>query len=205
MQPPDTDLQNRETFTRLAEQITDYSPEVLFRQELGELNFAQGIPLFKQINAFSKLVARKRWEQVPIEHMLTGIQKMAEVKNKLEAIKSFSTRGRSSPEPGRVGRRRDRFRPMASVCIRPFGHRGKQPSGHANVSSAPSIHSVRRVFPSTAGSQPCPPAPFRNPSRLRLTPELPFTRFWPFRIQASGTAAAPTGPWLSAVYHVRAC
>ena len=31
------------------------------------------------------------------------------------------------------------------------------------VSSAPSIHSVRRVFPSTAGSQPCPPAPFRKP------------------------------------------
>jgi hypothetical protein len=74
MQPPDTDLQNRETFTRLAEQITDYSPEVLFRQELGELNFAQGIPLFKQINAFSKLVARKRWEQVPIEHWLARPQ-----------------------------------------------------------------------------------------------------------------------------------
>ena len=35
--------------------------------------------------------------------------------------------------------------------------------------------------------------------------ELPFIRFWPFRIQASGTAAAPTGPWLSTVYHVRAC
>ena len=106
---------------------------------------------------------------------------------------------------GRVERRRDRFRPMASFCIRPFEHRGKQPSGHANVSSAPSIHSVRRVLPSTAGSQPCPPAPFRNPSRLRLTQELPFTRFWPIRIQASGTAAAPTGPWLSTVYHVRAC
>ena len=73
------------------------------------------------------------------------------------------------------------------------------------VSSAPSIHSVRRVFPSTAGSQPCPPAPFRNLSGLRLTPELPFTRFWPFLIQASGTAAVPTGPWLSTVYHVRAC
>jgi hypothetical protein len=69
----------------------------------------------------------------------------------------------------------------------------------------PSIHPVRRVFPSTAGSQPCPPAPFRNPSRLRLTQELPLVRFWPFRIQASGTAAAPTGPWLSTVYHVRAC
>jgi hypothetical protein len=37
-----------------------------------------------------------------------------------------------------------------------------------------------------------------------LTQELPFIRFWPFRIQASGTAAAPTGPWLSAVYHIRA-
>ena len=73
------------------------------------------------------------------------------------------------------------------------------------VSSAPSIHSVRRVFPSTAGSQPCPPAPFRNLSGLRLTQELPFTRFWPFLIQASGTAALPTGPWLSTVYHVRAC
>jgi len=28
----------------------------------------------------------------------------------------------------------------------------------------------------TAGSQPCPPAPFRNLSGLRLTQELPFTR-----------------------------
>ena len=55
------------------------------------------------------------------------------------------------------------------------------------------------------GSQPGPPAPFRNLSGLRLTPELPFTRFWPLLIQASGTAAVPTGPWLSTVYHVRAC
>ena len=58
---------------------------------------------------------------------------------------------------------------------------------------------------STAGSQPCPPAPFRNLSGLRLTQELPFIRFWPFLIQASGTTAVPTGPWLSTVYHVRAC
>ena len=39
---------------------------------------------------------------------------------------------------------------------------------------------------------------------LRLTPDLRFVRFWPFRIQASGTAAAPTGPWLSAVSHAHA-
>jgi hypothetical protein len=73
------------------------------------------------------------------------------------------------------------------------------------VSSAPSIHSVRWVFPSTAGSQPCHRASFRNPSRLRLTLGLRFIRFWPFLIQASGTAAVPTGPWLSTVYHTRTC
>jgi hypothetical protein len=72
------------------------------------------------------------------------------------------------------------------------------------VSSAPSFHAVRRVFPSTAEGQPHHPAPFRNLSGLRLTQDLRFNRFWPFRIQASGTAAAPTGPWLSTVYHVRA-
>ena len=59
--------------------------------------------------------------------------------------------------------------------------------------------------PVTAGNQPCPPAPFRSLLGLRLTQELPFARFWPFHIQASGTAAVPTGPWLSTVYHVRAC
>ena len=76
------------------------------------------------------------------------------------------------------------------------------------VSSAPSIHSFipyGGFSLSTAGSQPCPPAPFRNLSGLRLTQEVPFTRFWTFLIQASGTTAVPTGPWLSTVYHVRAC
>jgi len=66
-------------------------------------------------------------------------------------------------------------------------------------------YNVARHISSTAGSQPCPPAPFRNPFGPRLTQELPFTRFWPIRIQASGTAAVPTGPWLSTVYHARAC
>src|ERR1035437_5450313 len=57
----------------------------------------------------------------------------------------------------------------------------------------------------TAGSQPGPPAPFRILSGLRLTQKLPFTRFWPFLIQASGKTVVPTGPWLSTVHHVRAC
>ena len=42
---------------------------------------------------------------------------------------------------------------------------------------------------STARSQPCPPAPFRNLSGLRLTQDLPFARFWPFLIQASGCSS----------------
>jgi hypothetical protein len=97
------------------------------------------------------------------------------------------------------------IRPMTSNVSALSGGVAKGHQAIHFVSSAPSIHSVRRVFPSTAGSQPCPPAPFRNPSGLRLPQELPFIRFWPFRIQASGTAAVPTGPWLSTVYHVRAC
>ena len=96
------------------------------------------------------------------------------------------------------------FRPMTS---RVWALSGIVANGHQTMhfdSSAPSIHAVGWVFPSTAGGQPCHPAPFRNPSGLRLTQDLRFIRFWPIRIQASGTAAAPTGPWLSAVYHARA-
>jgi hypothetical protein len=73
------------------------------------------------------------------------------------------------------------------------------------VSSAPSIHSVRRVFPQYGWKSALSSCALPKPFGLRLTQELPFTRFWPFRIQASGTAAVPTGPWLSTVYHVHAC
>ena len=84
-------------------------------------------------------------------------------------------------------------------------------NGHQAIHFVCSALSIHSFIPyggfslNTAGSQPFPPAPFRNVSGLRLTQELPFTRFWPFLIQASGTAAVPTGPWLSTVYHVRAC
>jgi hypothetical protein len=73
-----------------------------------------------------------------------------------------------------------------------------------NVSSTPSIHSVRWVFPSTVGSQPCHPAPFRRyEAAFDAGPAV--RPFLAFLNQASGTAAVPTGPWLNAVYHVRAC
>jgi hypothetical protein len=72
------------------------------------------------------------------------------------------------------------------------------------VSSTPSYHAVRRVFPSTVGSQPRRSAPFRSRSRLRLTGSLRSFHSW-LCVQESRFAAVPTGPWLSAVYHVRAC
>jgi len=85
----------------------------------------------------------------------------------------------------------------------------------AHVSPAPSTHAVRWVFPSTAGR------------RLSQKPSLPHCGFARPRptvprsdhVQGSGSprraiplqsrwfvcACRPTGPWLSAVYHVHAC
>jgi len=72
-----------------------------------------------------------------------------------------------------------------------------------NVSSTPSNHPVRWVFPSTVGSQPCHPAPFRRcEAAFDAGPAV--HPFLAFLVQASGTAAVPTGPWLSAVCHIRA-
>ena len=106
---------------------------------------------------------------------------------------------------GRVERRRDRFRPMASFVSALSSIVANSPRVLPTFPPPPLFIPYGGFSPVPAGSQPGPPAPFRIPSRLRLTQELPFIRFWPFLIQASGTAAVPTGPWLSAVYHVRAC
>jgi hypothetical protein len=53
------------------------------------------------------------------------------------------------------------------------------------VSSTPSYHAVRRVFPSTVGSQPRRSAPFRSRSRLRLTRSL---RSFPFLALGPGVS-----------------
>jgi hypothetical protein len=53
-------------------------------------------------------------------------------------------------------------------------------------------------------TQPGRPAPFRDRLRPRLTPGLRSFRVW-LRVQTYRCAAAPIGPWLSTVYHVRAC
>ena len=68
-------------------------------------------------------------------------------------------------------------------------------NGHQAIHFVCSALSIHSFIPyggfslNTAGSQPCPPAPFRNLSGLRLTQELPFTRFYPFLIQASGCSS----------------
>jgi hypothetical protein len=115
---------------------------------------------------------------------------------------SFFTTERSSS--GRVGRGRARFRPMAS-----------------DVSALSSIvangHQVMPTFPPPPRfipygefspvrleTQPCRTVPFRRRLRPRLTPSLRSFRAG-LRVQAYRFAAGPTGPWLSAVYHARAC
>jgi len=105
---------------------------------------------------------------------------------------------------GRVEWRRAQFRPTASVVSALSSIVANNRQAMPNVSSTPSIHSVRWVFPSTVGSQPCHPAPFRRyEAAFDAGPAV--RPFLAFLNQASGTAAVPTGPWLNAVYHVRAC
>ena len=111
---------------------------------------------------------------------------------------------RRAPSSGRVEWGRAQFRPMAS-----------------NVSALSSIvangHQVMPTFPPPPlfipygefspvrlETQPCRAMPFRRRLRPRLTPSL--RSFWAWlRVQAYRFATGPTGPWLSAVYHPRAC
>ena len=105
---------------------------------------------------------------------------------------------------GRVEWGRARFRPMAS-----------------NVSALSSIvangHQVMPTFPPPPlfipygefspvrlGTQPGRTVPFRRRLRPRLTPRLRSFRAG-LRVPVYRFAAGPTGPWLSAVYHARAC
>src|SRR5262245_59536932 len=96
-------------------------------------------------------------------------------------------------QSGRVERRRDRFRPMASdvsalSSIVANGHQVMRRFLH------PLLSFRTAVFASTVGSQPRRPAPFRNRPRLRLTQSL---RSFPFLAQGPGVSnqAVPTGPW----------
>ena len=74
----------------------------------------------------------------------------------------------------------------------------------ACVSPTPSIHSVRRVFPSTAGSTPSRgnlplgfPQAFDPALAAHSVSGLTYPVLW--------SSGVPTGPWLSTVYHVRTC
>src|ERR1017187_939527 len=105
---------------------------------------------------------------------------------------------------GRVERRRDRFRPMAS-------------SVSALSSIAANGHQVVPTFPPHTLLIPYggfPPVRLEA-SLIILRPSAtgpgcvgcrtcgPF-RFW-LSVQAPRTTAVPTGPWRSTVYHLRAC
>ena len=49
------------------------------------------------------------------------------------------------------------------------------------------------------------PSTLPSPFRISFDAGLAIHPFLAFLIQASGIAAVPTGPWLSAVYHLRTC
>ena len=86
----------------------------------------------------------------------------------------------------------------------------------AHVSPAPLYHSVRWVCPSTVGSAAFYREPFRlaafDPRSASLRPpHLMSRRYYPLagaitlRLSVAGQPAAPTGPWLNPVCHVRVC
>ena len=95
-------------------------------------------------------------------------------------------------------RRRDRFRPMASFVSALSSVVANSPRVMPKFPPPPLFIPYGWFSLSTAGSQPCPPAPFRILSGLRLTQKLPFTRFWPFRFpvhrQSPGRASSFTQP-----------
>ena len=85
----------------------------------------------------------------------------------------------------------------------------------AHVSPVPSIHSVRWVFPNTAGRRLSQKPSLPRGGFARPRPTIPRSD----HVQGSGSppraiplqsrwfvcAYRPTGPWLSVVYHARAC
>ena len=94
---------------------------------------------------------------------------------------------------GRVARRRDWFRPMASAVsalssIVANGHQILPP-----FAPPPLIMPCGGFSLTTVGSQPRRLAPFRRRPRLRLTRSLRSFRAW-LCVQASRFAALPTGP-----------
>ena len=77
------------------------------------------------------------------------------------------------------------IRPMASNVSALSSVVAKGHQAIRFVSSTPSYHAVRRVFPSTVGSQPRRSTPFRSRSRLRLTRSL---RSFPFLALCPGVS-----------------
>jgi len=105
---------------------------------------------------------------------------------------------------GRVGWGRAWFRPMASnvSALSSIVANGHQVM--LTVPPPPRFIPYGGFSPVRLETQPCRPAPFRGRLRPRLTSGLRSFRVW-LRVQTYRFAAVPTGPWLSTVYHVRAC
>lgn len=105
---------------------------------------------------------------------------------------------------GRVEWGRARFRPMASDVS---ALSGIVANGHQVMPTfppPPRFIPYGEFSPVRLEIQPCRTLPFRCRLRPRLTSSLRSFQAW-LRVQTYRFAAGPTGPWLSAVYHTRAC
>ena len=119
-------------------------------------------------------------------------------------IESGSQRHPDGPSSGRVEWGRAQFRPMASDVS---ALSGIVANGHQVVPTfppPPRFIPYGEFSPVRLEIQPCRTVPFRYRLRRRLTPSLRSFGAW-LRVQTYRFAAGPTGPWLSTVYHVRAC
>jgi hypothetical protein len=81
-----------------AEQLAAFNPDELQRLNLGELNFAAGERLFKNIQSFFAECKDKSWEGVPPQTLTEFENPMRVLVESLSRIISFSIRGMSSPQ-----------------------------------------------------------------------------------------------------------
>ena len=104
----------------------------------------------------------------------------------------------------RVEWRRDRFRPMGS-CVSALSSIVAN-SPRVLPTFPPPLYSFRMAgFPQYGWKPASSSGALPTPLRASFDAGAAVHPFPAISYPASGTAAAPTGPWLSAVYHVRAC
>jgi len=71
--------------------------EIFARRSLGEINFADGLPIFQQLVPFFQLIATTSWDLVPSGTIGTIKQQAQELADRLREVVAFSMQGRNDP------------------------------------------------------------------------------------------------------------